>query len=92
LRFNNFHEKDTDMKRFLFTVLGAIAGYIAGGLVGYLLVNLLSTNQHDRELEAAMTGAFFTGPLIAIIAAIIAFMLAGRKGTGRSKGDTAKRL
>jgi F0F1-type ATP synthase membrane subunit c/vacuolar-type H+-ATPase subunit K len=68
------------MKRFLYTVLGAVAGYISGGVLGYLLVHLFSSNLHDRELEAAMTGAFFSGPVIAIVSAIVGFILGGRKG------------
>jgi NhaP-type Na+/H+ or K+/H+ antiporter len=73
------------MRRFLYTVFGAAAGYIAGAVLGYLLVNLLSPNQHDRELEAAMTGAFFSGPILAILIAIAGYMYSGKSTTEKTK-------
>ncbi|MCZ7555172.1 MAG: hypothetical protein M5R41_02050 [Bacteroidia bacterium] len=67
------------MKRFLYTFLGAVAGYISGAVLGYILVHLFSPNVHDKELEAAMTGAFFSGPVIAVLSAVVGFVLGGRK-------------
>lgn len=46
---------------------GAI-GYVAGVLIGIALVNLLSSNQHDRAQEAVMTGFFLVGPIVAVLA------------------------
>ena len=50
--------------------LSLIAGYFAGLFGGMWLVQSLSTNSHDRALEAAMTGAFVIGPLCALVACI----------------------
>jgi hypothetical protein len=38
----------------------------------------LSSNAHDRALEAAMTGAFVAGPLGSLLLAAGGFVLAGR--------------
>lgn len=58
------------MKRIGVAFLMGLVGYVAGGLIGYGLVMLLSSNVHDRAMEAAMTGAFFVGPITAILGAI----------------------
>ncbi len=52
-------------------------------LVVGLLVSLLSSNSHDRSLEAAMTGAFVLGPLAAVVAFAVGYVRAGRRQTGR---------
>jgi hypothetical protein len=46
------------------------------------LVNLMSSNSHDRSVEAAMTGAFFIGPLVAVLAfvATLAYLLIRSSG------------
>ncbi|MGD9945399.1 MAG: hypothetical protein AB7L76_25190 [Burkholderiaceae bacterium] len=49
-----------------------VLGYAAGALLGYGLVVSLSPNTHDKAVEAAMTGAFVTGPLCAVAAVILA--------------------
>ena len=36
-----------------------------------LLVEVFSSNTHDKSLEGAMTGAFVVGPLMAVLAVII---------------------
>ena len=61
------------MKRFFLVVLGAIAGYGAGAVAGYFAIVAFSSNTHDRSLEAAMTGAFLSGPLGALIGMVVAF-------------------
>lgn len=48
----------------------AVVGYLAGAFGGGYLISVLSTNRHDRSVEAAMTGAFVTGPLVAILAIV----------------------
>ncbi len=60
------------MWRALLAIAGLVAGYAAGGLIGAVLIELFSTNRHDKSLEAAMTGAFVTGPLGALVGLIIA--------------------
>lgn len=55
------------MRRVLFGFLYAVPAYLLGAFGGGYAVSLLSSNQHDRSVEAAMTGAFVLGPLAAII-------------------------
>lgn len=64
------------LRRILIAVLWAGVGYVAGGFAGGFLVYLLSSNVHDRDLEAAMTGAFFIGPAFAILAFAVAYLRA----------------
>jgi hypothetical protein len=56
------------MKTFGLSLLAALIGYVVGLFGGMGLVNLLSSNTFDRSLEAAMTGAFVVGPLVAVLA------------------------
>jgi hypothetical protein len=65
------------MKRILLALAYAIPGYFLGAFIGYYLISTFSVNVHDRDIEAAMTGAFLTGPLVAFIALGI--------GTARSR-------
>ena len=60
-------------RRVAFAVLGALVGYLFGAFGGGYLVSLVSSNTHDRSVEAAMTGAFVTGPLLALIGFVVAF-------------------
>lgn len=65
-------------RRILFAVLWAVPSYLAGAFGGGMLISLLSSNQHDRSVEAAMTGAFVTGPLAGIVGLVAGFIRAGR--------------
>jgi hypothetical protein len=65
--------KEDIMQRIAIVLLVGLACYIAGGLLGYTLVMRLSSNVHDRAMEAAISGAFFVGPLAALIGALVAF-------------------
>jgi hypothetical protein len=56
------------MRRVATGLLWAIGGYLLGAFGGGYAITLLSSNQHDRSVEAAMTGAFVLGPLGAIVA------------------------
>jgi cation transporter-like permease len=67
------------LKRFAFGVLGAIAGYLIGLFGGMGLINLLSSNPHDRSVEAAMTGAFVVGPFMALVGFVIGWAAAKRR-------------
>jgi len=62
------------MKRFGIALLWAVGGYLVGAFGGGWLVTEFSSNMHDRSVEAAMSGAFFFGPVLAV-AAFIAAML-----------------
>jgi hypothetical protein len=66
------------MKRFGIGLLWGIAGYIVVAVASYFLVLQLSSNQHDRELEAAMTSAFLFGPIGAVVAFILGMIRTGR--------------
>ena len=55
-------------------ILWAILGYVSGALLVYALVMLVSSNTHDRALEAGMTGAFIGGPLCAIVAFVMGLL------------------
>ena len=66
-------------RRILFAVLFAVPSYLVGAFGGGMLINVLSSNQHDRSVEAAMTGAFVTGPLAGIAGLVVGFIRGGRK-------------
>ncbi|MCF0073980.1 hypothetical protein LZD49_26095 [Dyadobacter sp. CY261] len=62
------------MKIFLLSLLIAIAAYlVAAG--GYFLITKLSSNTHDKSMEASVTTAFVLGPIAAIFAFIVAFLM-----------------
>ena len=71
------------MKRFGIAVLFAIVGYLVAAAASYFLVDLLSSNVHDRSVEAAMTSAFVFGPLGAVAAFIVGFVRGGRSAGER---------
>jgi ABC-type antimicrobial peptide transport system permease subunit len=61
------------VKRVTRALLGGVIGYVLGAFGGGFLVSVLSSNTHDRSVEAAMTGAFVLGPLGAVIGAAVGF-------------------
>jgi hypothetical protein len=65
------------VRRFLLAIVWAAGGYIVGAFGGGFLINALSSNQFDRSVEAAMTGAFVTGPLAGVIAFVVGFVRSG---------------
>ena len=72
------------MRRLGIAVLFAVVGYLIAVAGSYFLVDLLSSNVHDRSVEAAMTSAFFYGPIGAVVAFIAGFIRGGRKaGQGK---------
>lgn len=58
------------MKTVGIALLAAIVGYVVGLFGTMTAIQLFSSNQHDKSMEAAMTGAFVGGPLIAIISVL----------------------
>jgi len=66
------------MKRFAIAASFALVGYLVAAVAGYFLIGLLSSNSHDRSVEAAMTSAFVFGPLGAVVAFVIGFIRGGR--------------
>jgi hypothetical protein len=59
------------MRRVGFGLLWAIPAYLVGAFGGGFLISLLSSNTHDRSVEAAMTGAFVLGPLAGLIGFVV---------------------
>ena len=68
------------MKAFGVALLAAILGYIVGLFGTMAAIELFSSNQHDKSMEAAMTGAFVGGPLIAVISMITILVLRRKQG------------
>ena len=66
------------MRRLGIAVLFAVVGYQIAAAASYFLVDLFSSNVHDGSVEAAMTSAFFYGPLGAMVAFIVGFIRGGR--------------
>jgi hypothetical protein len=66
-------------RRIVIGLLWAVAGYIAGTAAAIWLVEELSSNTHDRSVEAAMTGAFVFGPIVAVICGLVGAARAGRR-------------
>ena len=72
-----------EMRRIGIGLLSGAGGYLSGAVAGYLLVWTFSGNVHDRELEAAMTGAYIVGPAVAVVALALALALGGRRAESR---------
>jgi predicted peroxiredoxin len=68
------------MKAFGVALLAAILGYIVGLFGTMAAIELFSSNTHDKSMEAAMTGAFVGGPLIAVISMITILVLRRQQG------------
>jgi hypothetical protein len=62
------------VKATLLALGWGILFYFVGLFACLWFLPLVSSNTHDVNVEAAMAGAFFTGPLFAIAAAIGAFL------------------
>jgi hypothetical protein len=67
------------MRRFGIGVLCGIGGYLLAAVAGYFLIEVLSSNSHDRSVEAGMTSVFFFGPLGGLIAFIAGVIFGGRR-------------
>ncbi|MBD0320424.1 MAG: hypothetical protein ICV87_08830 [Gemmatimonadetes bacterium] len=68
------------LRAVLLGLAGAVAGYLIGAVGGAFLVHLTSSNTHDRSMEAVMTGAFVTGPLLALAGCVLGARRARRHG------------
>jgi ABC-type multidrug transport system permease subunit len=67
------------VKRFGIGFLWGIVGYLVAAFAGYALIMLLSSNTHDRDLEAAMTSIFAVGPFGGMVGFVAGFLQSGRK-------------
>ena len=70
------------LRRFGRGLLWGTAGYIIGAVATYALFMLLSSNVHDRDVEAPMTAAFFGGPIVALVGFIVGAVRRPRPSTG----------
>lgn len=68
--------------RAVWVLLGLVGGYVAGAVLGAVLVSGFSGNTHDKGLEMAMTGAFVTGPIGALVGAVVAWVIGARGRRG----------
>lgn len=67
------------MKTFGLAVPAAIGGYVVGLFGRMVLTEALTSNRHDKSLEAAMTGAFVAGPLMAPAAVVVLLIFRSRR-------------
>ncbi|MGF7161094.1 hypothetical protein FHS85_002729 [Rhodoligotrophos appendicifer] len=67
------------MRSFVWAVAFLLVGFVAGGALSYGAVQLLSSNSHDRDLEALYTAFFFAGPIAGVAGAIWGAILGARK-------------
>ena len=67
------------MKTFALGVLAALGGYIIAMLGGMFLIQAFSSNRHHRPVQAAMTGAFVVGPLMAVVAVIVVLVIRAQR-------------
>jgi hypothetical protein len=63
------------LKAIGLALLAGVVGYGVGVALGMLFVYAFSTNQHDKALEAGMTGFFCVGPALAVLAIIAGLAL-----------------
>lgn len=66
------------MRKLAYAIIGLVAGYVLGAVIGYFGIELFSPNTHDKSLEAGMTAAFFTGPIGAVLGLIFGWLRAAR--------------
>ena len=77
--FETFSENAPTVRRFGFGLLFGIVGYIVAAVASYFLIFQLSSNMHDRSVEAGMTSAFFLGPIGGLIALVVGVIRGGRQ-------------
>ena len=63
------------MKTFVLCLLALVVGYAVGLFGGMFAIKNLSSNKHDKSVEAAMTSAFVIGPAVAVVALIATLVL-----------------
>lgn len=67
------------LKRIGFGLLFAISGFIVAAMASYFLILEFSSNMHDRSVEAAMTSAFFFGPVGGVLGFVGGVIFGGRR-------------
>lgn len=66
------------MKPLGIALLHALGGYVVAAVLGHALTLQFSGNVHDREVEAATTGAFVAGPTGALAGLVPALLRRNR--------------
>jgi len=66
--------------RIVIGVLLLLVGYLVGAVGGYALLLTSTGNTHDAPVEAAMTGAFVTGPGVALLVIVIWLVISRPRG------------
>lgn len=72
------------LRRLGFGALFAVAAFIAAAIASYFLILQLSSNVHDRSVEAAMTSVFFFGPIGAVVGFVAGAIFGGRRPAQRA--------
>jgi len=65
------------MPKVLQVIVFAAVGCAVAAVAGYFLVSAMSSNRHDRAVEAAMTAAFVFGPVGALVGGVVGFFRSG---------------
>jgi uncharacterized membrane protein len=58
------------VRRLFIGVAALLAGYVLGAVASYFAILATTSNVHDRSVEAAMTSAFVSGPIAAVVALV----------------------
>jgi hypothetical protein len=72
------------LRRIGFGLLFAVAGFIVAAMASYFLILEFSSNVHDRSVEAAMTSAFFFGPVGGVLGFVGGVIFGGRRAPKQS--------
>ena len=72
--------KKNKKRRPMIAALCAFVGYAVAAVLGYWLAMQLSSNTHDRAVEAGVAAAFVWGPLGAVAAGVAGWLLGGGSG------------
>jgi hypothetical protein len=62
------------MRKVVLCLAGLVAGYLIGAGLGAVAIEFFSGNTHDRSVEMAMTAAFVTGPIGAVVGLVVGWM------------------
>jgi F0F1-type ATP synthase membrane subunit c/vacuolar-type H+-ATPase subunit K len=62
------------LKRLGRALMWGVGAYVAGVIIGIVLVAALSMNTHDKNQEVVMTAFFFVGPIVGVIGLVIALV------------------
>jgi ABC-type multidrug transport system permease subunit len=65
-------------------LLFVLVGYVLGAVITFVTIQIFSGNTHDRSVEAAMSAAFFGGPVLAVLLGLIGSGRARRRRGGDS--------